>query len=497
MPISSPLDERVKPSTGFETRNYFGANGLRLSVCGGETFQTTVRNALRQLNYVPDSEFADRDAERIDPGFCGAAATAEEVRDVLLIDGSLDDAIDLCRAAPAGAAKVFVAGPTGFDQRRRCAEAGVDAVVATPLDLRELAEWLEYFRDREAPEPARVLVVDDDRLAAEMVAALLWVCGIETEIVTDPTTVFEALDRIAFDLVLMDLSMPQIGGIELARMIRQSRRHLSVPIVFLSGEDDAETQMAARRFGGDDFISKRTDRNLLVRLVELRVERARVLRSLIERDGLTGLIDHSRFLERVGQELERGRRTGSNCTLAMVDIDNFKTVNDTWGHQAGDHVLRRLSSALTAWLRRTDVVGRYGGEEFGVLMLDTTPDQAVPVLDSFRQHFSRLDMVARDGAFRVTFSAGIAGSTRASETASLVAAADAALYRAKAEGRDRLVVAPASAGPVPQHTRSSPTEWKDGHRRTDGHAARSPSGRIRRTGPKEVSDADGHERHQV
>jgi len=124
----------------------------------------------------------------------------------------------------------------------------------------------------------------------------------------------------------------------------------------------------------------------------------------------------------------------------MVDIDNFKTVNDTWGHQAGDHVLRRLSSALTAWLRRTDVVGRYGGEEFGVLMLDTAPDQAVPVLDSFRQHFSRLDMVARDGAFRVTFSAGIASSRRHAEMNDLIAAADAMLYEAKHAGRDAVFV---------------------------------------------------------
>jgi diguanylate cyclase (GGDEF)-like protein len=239
----------------------------------------------------------------------------------------------------------------------------------------------------------------------------------------------------------MDLEMPQVNGIDLARMIRQDRRHLSVPIVFLSAEGDTQTQIRARRFGGDDFISKRIDRTLLVQLVELRVERARVLRSLIERDGLTGLVDHARFVERAGQELARSRRTGAGCTLVLIDIDHFKSVNDTWGHQAGDFALKRLSSALSAWLRRTDVVGRYGGEEFAALMLDTTAEQAAPVIDGFRRHFAELDLVASAGTFRMTFSAGLADGRGVADTAAFIAAADEALYRAKREGRNRIVVA--------------------------------------------------------
>ena len=264
--------------------------------------------------------------------------------------------------------------------------------------------------------------------------------GIETEIVVDAPRVFEALDRGSFDLVLMDLEMPQVNGIDLAKMIRLNRSHLSVPIAFLSGGGDTETQMLARRFGGDDFISKRLPRDLMARLVEMRVERAHVVRTLIERDGLTGLVDHLRFVERIGQEVARSRRTGGECTLAMIDIDHFKSVNDTWGHQTGDLVLRRLASSLVSWLRRTDVVGRYGGEEFGVLLLDTAPERAAPVIDAFRHHFQGLEMISAGSTFRVTFSAGIAGIGRAGDTAGLVAAADRALYRAKSEGRDRVVV---------------------------------------------------------
>lgn len=385
---------------------------------------------LRQLNYFEVPSIA-----------MGGEMGAGFRREVYLIDGALDAAYDLCRSLPRDAAKIFVGGAISFAARKRCADLGVDAVVADPLDARELADWLEHFDDRTASGRATVLIVDDDELAAECVAALLSERGIDAEIVGDPTRVLEVLERTCVDLVLLDLDMPEVNGIDLARVIRQNRRYLSMPIVYLSAEDDPETQMYARRFGGDDFLSKRTDRALLVRLLELRIERARVLRNLIERDGLTGLVHHARFVERVGQEVARSRRTGSDLALVLIDIDHFKTVNDTWGHQTGDFALRRLAASLCAHLRRTDVVGRYGGEEFGVLMLDTPPDRAAPVIDAFRRHFSMLDLAAPGGTFRVTFSAGVADGQRASDTAALIASADAALYRAKSSGRDQVVLA--------------------------------------------------------
>jgi diguanylate cyclase (GGDEF)-like protein len=407
-------------------RSFVGADRLRFHAIGGEGMLSRLPTILRQLNYVEEP--------------AGGGRTLGEPRDVYLVDGTLPDALDICRDLPAGAGRILTADHPSFAHRKLCAEVGIDALVADPIDPRELGDWLEYFDGRGCGGRATVLIVDDDELAAEAVAALLVVRGIEVEIIVDPTQVFEVLDRCSFDLILMDLDMPHVDGIELARMIRLNRCHLSVPIVFLSAGGDTETQMLARRFGGDDFISKRIPRDLLGRLVELRVERARVLRTLIERDGLTGLVDHLRFVERIGQELARSRRTGNDCSLVMIDIDHFKSVNDTWGHQAGDHVLRRLASALVSWLRRTDVVGRYGGEEFGVLMLDTPPERAAPVIDAFRRHVSALDMIVGDAVFNVSFSAGIAGLGQAADTATLITAADEALYRAKVGGRDRVVV---------------------------------------------------------
>jgi diguanylate cyclase (GGDEF)-like protein len=239
----------------------------------------------------------------------------------------------------------------------------------------------------------------------------------------------------------MDLQMPGTDGIEIAKIIRQHQNHLSIPIVFLSSEEDKQVQMKARQFGGDDFISKRADLDALVSLIHLRVQRARVLRNLIERDGLTGLLNHRRFKERVGHELSRAKRTNLQFCIAMIDVDHFKNVNDTWGHPVGDKVLSILARALVGWVRKTDVVGRYGGEEFAVLLLDTSPDTIFEVMENFRKHFAKMVFDGQDEKFSLTVSIGVAGSDANSDSAALFAQADKAMYLAKSNGRDQVVIA--------------------------------------------------------
>jgi diguanylate cyclase (GGDEF)-like protein len=254
------------------------------------------------------------------------------------------------------------------------------------------------------------------------------------------------------DLVLMDVQMPVVNGIELARIIRQSRRYLSIPIVFLSAEQDVQRQMEARRFGGDDFVVKPIEPARLVSVVRLRAERASAVRSVMERDSLTGLLNHARFKDRLVHELERCARTGAELSVAMIDLDRFKQVNDTYGHLVGDRVIRALSSALTTGLRKIDIVGRYGGEEFGVILLDTAPHAAEVAIDKLRAEFCEIELDASSRRFRSSFSAGIAGSLRHPSAERIIAAADSALYAAKKWGRNRVVeVGYDSPVPPPAH----------------------------------------------
>jgi diguanylate cyclase (GGDEF)-like protein len=159
----------------------------------------------------------------------------------------------------------------------------------------------------------------------------------------------------------------------------------------------------------------------------------------MERDSLTGLLNHARFTDRLDHELERCRRSGGEASLALIDIDLFKDVNDKFGHVIGDRVLRNLAHTLTVGFRRIDIIGRFGGEEFGVLLLDTPPEAAWIVVDRVRQRFSEIQFATGKQPFSVTFSAGVSGSRAHFNSEEIVAAADASMYRAKAAGRNRVL----------------------------------------------------------
>jgi diguanylate cyclase (GGDEF)-like protein len=140
-------------------------------------------------------------------------------------------------------------------------------------------------------------------------------------------------------------------------------------------------------------------------------------------------------------ELERSRRTGSSLSLVMVDLDHFKKVNDGYGHLVGDRVIRALARSLTNNLRKSDVVGRYGGEEFAAIIMDTEPAAAAAKIDALRQHFGAQHFDTERGTLTVTMSAGVAGCANYSDAEMLIEAADRALYLAKREGRNGVRIA--------------------------------------------------------
>jgi diguanylate cyclase (GGDEF)-like protein len=266
-------------------------------------------------------------------------------------------------------------------------------------------------------------------------------------VIAQPDAAFATLSAAQYDLVLMDVQMPTVDGLELARVIRQTRRHLFLPVVFLSAEQNIDRKLAARRVGGDDFITKPVDLDHLVQVVRLRAERARTLRTVMERDGLTGLLNHSRFKDRLVRELERGDRTQRQLSLVLVDLDHFKNVNDSFGHLVGDRVIRALARTLVTGLRKSDVIGRYGGEEFIILLPDTSPAGAVSAVEKIRHRFEALQFDADQRPFSVTLSAGVAGNGRRMAVEALINAADRALYKAKRNGRNRIEIEDTHAPP--------------------------------------------------
>lgn len=349
------------------------------------------------------------------------------------------------RVAGNELAAIYLTGAgRDFIDRVEAIRCGADGLLDPATDAEKVVRIVEAAAQRRQRIPARILCVEDDADQSAFIVTILESAGYETRVCADPMY-FEA-DVTAFrpDLILMDYLLPRISGSELARLVRQQESFATVPIVFLTTESAVQRRVEVLRAGADDYLLKPVQPSLLLSAVAAKLERARFLRSLIERDGLTGLLTHSALMERIKSAAALAARYPDRSpALVMVDLDHFKRVNDRYGHPTGDRVLVALATLLRRRLRQSDVTGRYGGEEFGAILEELTADQARRLVERLLDEFATTSHTIPDGtALHVTFSAGIAMFDRSRpEPAAWIAAADAALYEAKRGGRNRVVVA--------------------------------------------------------
>ena len=331
---------------------------------------------------------------------------------------------------------IFMSDEDGsIETRLRASRCGGEEYFYPAVDPGQLIEKIEAYTHGNTVEPYRVLVLDDSRAQAKFMETVLKKAGMKAHIITDPMQIIHALEQFSPEIIILDMYMPGCTGMEIARVIRQQDRFHSVPIIYLSAEDDVGKQLHAMSLGGDDFLTKPIDPKHLVATIHNRGRRARSLLALMIRDSLTGLFNHTHTLHLLEQEIVKARQKEQSLCFAMLDIDYFKKVNDSFGHPIGDRVLRSLSLFLKQRLRKSDHIGRYGGEEFAVIFPGTRESDARAVLNEIRERFSELGQPAGDREFHVTFSCGIASWTGDSAQ-ELCERADRALYRAKADGRN-------------------------------------------------------------
>lgn len=365
------------------------------------------------------------------------------IADIVFPDGSLAGTAaiaEIQKSAENLPPVIFITCRTDINARLESVRAGAAAYFVKPINITELIDKLDSLTTYREPEPYRVLIIDDEPELAAYHSLILEQAGMKTAIVNDPLAVFDPLIEFRPDLLLMDVYMPDCDGMELARVIRQMGVYFSIPIVFLSGETSLDKQISAMSMGGDEFLTKPIKPEHLISSVVVRAERMRVIRSFMERDSLTGLLNHTKTKEQLDIAVSRAKRLGNHLCFAMIDIDKFKSVNDTYGHPAGDRVIVALSRLLQQRLRKTDVVGRYGGEEFAVILSDTDSGSAFKVLDAIRLSFSEIVHQSEGKEFSSSFSCGIAIVENYTDSVDLNNAADKALYEAKHGGRNRVVV---------------------------------------------------------
>ena len=301
-------------------------------------------------------------------------------------------------------------------------------------------------------ETARILVAEDDPMFRRLLEGWLKQWGHDVTVVNNGAVAWAILQKEQPpDLLILDWMMPEIDGLELCRRIRADQRSAYRYILLITAKDARQDLVSGFEAGADDYLTKPFDRAEL--RVRLRVGE-RILRlqdDLIRardrlqfqatHDVLTGLLNRGTVLEIFARELERSRRTRVPMAVLMLDLDHFKRINDTYGHLAGDAVLKEAATRLLHAVRSYDSVGRYGGEEFLVVLPGCDSHQALRTAERIRCAIAQRPVDARDAQIEFTASIGLTLSASSQHSANeVLAVADAALYQAKNSGRDRTVI---------------------------------------------------------
>lgn len=338
---------------------------------------------------------------------------------------------------------LFVSSTDDFNSRVRAARLGAEGYFVKPVDITILINRMMHILEKRRAPPQRVLIIDDDNDLAAHYQLVLAIAGMQADVLQQPEAVITKIANFRPEIILLDLHMPNFTGLDLAGVIRQYDEWSGLPIVFLSSESDLDIQILAMGQGADDFLMKPISDAQLIGATRARIERARRLTSLIAKDSLTGLLKHASIKEAADLETAQAQRNGKPVSIAMLDIDNFKLVNDTYGHTVGDNVIASLAMLLRQRLRHSDIIGRYGGEEFAAVLTECDQDDAYRLLDDIRHQFANIHFRNRNQRFNCTVSIGLADSAHFPHLigTELLTIADNALYQAKREGRNRTSIA--------------------------------------------------------
>ncbi|HYC93085.1 MAG TPA: diguanylate cyclase [Thermoanaerobaculia bacterium] len=295
-----------------------------------------------------------------------------------------------------------------------------------------------------------IAIVDDDAAIRRLVRLFLRRAGYDTLECTTGDEARAALQKEPWDLVILDRRLPDMDGVILAQELKATPEFRTRYIIMLTGEDEQEDKVEGLELGADDYITKPFQYPELLariragkRIVDLQkelLETNKRLELLSITDGLTKLHNHRYFQDELARAFEESQRYQRPLSLAMIDIDFFKKINDTYGHAVGDDVLKRAAALYRNSVRSTDLVARYGGEEFAVMMPETALQDGIAFAEKIRHLLESTPLETQAGPVTATVSVGVASvpHSRIHSAKELIVAADKALYRAKRNGRNQV-----------------------------------------------------------
>jgi len=296
-----------------------------------------------------------------------------------------------------------------------------------------------------------VLVVDDEPAACETLAELLVEAGYKVLTAPGGRQALDILEQqTGIDMIVSDLMMPQIDGIALTKEIRSMG--LAIPIIVITGFATIELAVETMKAGAADFITRPFNNEQIKITIKKVLETKRLqklagerefYKQLSNRDEMTGLANYRSCQETLEKETERAKRYVRPLTIMMIDIDNFKCCNDTYGHLAGDAAMMQIAGLIKKQTRTSDFVARYGGEEFMVILPETAVEEASFVAERIREAIEQHDFISEEGTPIAPLSVTIGLSSlpdRASTKKDLIRTADIALYKGKTSGKNKVVV---------------------------------------------------------
>jgi diguanylate cyclase (GGDEF)-like protein len=345
---------------------------------------------------------------------------------------------------------VFTAEET-LTERVEAARLGCQCFLQKPIAPAQLLAAVAQVLQQSDQGTGRLLIVDDDPNLLRLLHTLLTPHGYQLTLLDQPENFWQTLEQTSPDLVILDVdlhsddgtnSLEPLSGIDLCKVIRSDPRWNRLPVLFLSAHTDAETIHQGFAARADDFLSKPVVATDLLTRIQARLEQ-RKLRDVADIDELTGVSLRRKTLQDLNRLMQLAKRQQQPFSVAILDLDHFKCINDQYGHKAGDRVLNYLGRLLLRSFRAEDVVGRWGGEEFVVGMYNSAKQDGMKRLGGVLQQLSQHMFIKTSGvSFSVTFSAGIAQFAQdGNDWQTLYQMADAALYRAKAQGRNQIVAA--------------------------------------------------------
>lgn len=328
-----------------------------------------------------------------------------------------------------------------FADRVKVARLGGKGFLQKPISASDVIEAIVQVLQKNSLPDTRILVVDDDPENLDLIRDFLEPWGCELTLLEDPLQFWDTLEFTNPDLLILDVEMPSLSGIELCQVVRNEPRWQEIPILALSNAQDSQTIQTVFSSGADDYINKPIVGAELVARVLNRLDRERYRRQIAEIDALTGVSNRRKSIKQLTRTINLAKRQKQPFCFVILDLDHFKKINDVYGHDAGDVVLRQLGKLLTRTFRGEDIIARWGGEEFTIGLYNMTKSLGIERLENLLHSFSRQEFSnAYDKKFHVTFSVGVAQyPTDGADLQTLYQSADAALYKAKSQGRNRVL----------------------------------------------------------